>query len=289
MPLRLLICSVFHMLLPLPFIAFLSLDAHAKVKTAKSQKTFQSRSVGHLLASNNQLLEKKQWGLGTMYAGYGVSESTTVAVSPFVLFDFNMINLQTRSVWQLTSTSRFGLDLGFYKSINPEKSEYHDYCVANSPTVPLNNCTENIERMIGYKKFKMEALALKATYSQLFGSYRSSATLAYFHYIDDERPFSFRMDPANSDKYAVSITSLHEFKVGLRRYLSFEAGFWGLNYQHPYYHTGLTYNYQTENWVFSFGASSTFNPNFPKEKVRKFVYYDSRWSLHPEIQIQRFF
>jgi hypothetical protein len=260
----------------------------AKAKTSKNE--FQSRSVGHLLTSNNQVLQKNHWGLGTMFAGYGITDRWTVATSPFVLFDFNMFNLQSRAVWQLNKKSRFGIDLGYYKSINPKKSEYYDYCLANSPTTPVDQCTEGIERIVGFKKFKMEAWAFKGTYSQLLtAKYRFSTSLSYFYYTDDERPFSFRMDPANNDKYSLALTTLHEMKVARRGYLNVEVGFWGLNYQHPYYHAGLTYNHQTENWVFAIGASSTFNPDFPRQKIRKFVYYDSRWSLHPEIQIQRFF
>ena len=260
----------------------------ASAKPSKNE--FQNRSVGHLLTSNNQVLQKNHWGLGTLYAGYGITDRWTVATSPFVLFDFNMFNLQSRAVWQLSEKSRLGIDLGYYKSINPKKSEYYDYCLANSPTTPVAQCTDNIERIAGFKKFKMEAWTIKATYSRLMTSrYRFSTSLSYFYYIDDERPFSFRMDPANKDKYSLALTTLHELKIAAKSYLNVEAGLWGLNYQHPYYHVGLTYNYQTEKWIFGIGASSTFNPNFPKQKVRKFVYYDSRWSLHPEIQIQRFF
>ncbi len=267
------------------------LVSFTSVAAAKpSKQEFQSRSMGHLLTSNNHVLQKNHWGLGTMYAGYGISEHWTVATSPFVLFDFNMFNLQNRAVWQLTEKSRFGIDLGYYKSIDPEKSEYSDYCLANSPTTPVEQCTASIERRVGFKKFKMEAWTIKATYSKLMTPrYRFGTSMSYFYYLDDERPFSFRMDPANNDKYSLALTTLHEIKVANKGYLNLEAGFWGLNYQHPYYHVGLTYAYQTEKWVFGVGASSTFNPDFPKQKVRRFVYYDSRWSLHPEIQIQRFF
>lgn len=262
----------------------------AQIPKVKVINEFQSRSMGHLLTSNNQLLDKKQWSLGTLYAGYGITDHWTLAISPFVLYDFNMLNLQSRTVWKLSSKRKFGIDLGYFKSIDPSKSDYYDYCIANLPTTPVQQCTEAFERVSGFRKFKMEALTFKSTFTQLFTkNYRLSTSLSYFYYLDDERPFSFRMDPANNDKYALALTSLHEFKISNKSYITAEAGFWGLNYQHPYYHAGLSCNYQTDNWVFSLGASSTFNPEFPKHKVRKFVYYDSRWSLHPEIQIQRFF
>lgn len=250
--------------------------------------SFSSRSVGHLLSGNNHLLQKNEWGLGTMYAGYGVTDQWTIATSPFVLFDFSMANLQTRYARNIDKKRRFGVDLAYYKSLNNEKSEYYDYCVS-SPD-PLEECIKNIERAIGYRKFRMEAWSIKTTYSKLINAfYRFNTTFSYFYYLDDTRPFSFRMDPANNDKYALSLTTLHELKVSQNGYINLEAGFWGLNYQHPYYHAGITYNYQMSRWTLSAGFSSTFNFDFPKEKIRKFVYYDSRYSVHPELQIQTFF
>ncbi|MBY0385080.1 hypothetical protein K2X05_07965 [bacterium] len=249
---------------------------------------FASRSVGHLLSSNNHVLQKNEWGLGTMYAGYGLTEQWTIATSPFVLFDFTMLNFQTRYAWSLNQKSRLGFDFAYYKSLNDKKSEYYDFCARIGD--PIEQCITNVERTIGYKKFRMEAWSVKTTYSQFITDfYRASSTLTYFYYLDSTRPFSFRMDPANKDKFAISLTTLHEFKVSQNGYLNLEAGFWGLNYQHPYYHAGLTYNYQLTRWTLSAGFSSTFNFDFPKEKVRKFVYYDSRYSIHPELQIQTFF
>lgn len=263
--------------------------ALANKKNAVNQ-SFRSLSTGHLLSSNNTVLQKKQFAVGTMYTGYGLSDRWTIVTSPFVLYDFEMLNFQSRYAWDLKKDRRLGIDVGYFKSLQNKNSEYLGYCRAQVPPVSIEQCIEATEKSAGYKKFKMEAWSVKTTYTQLMHkNYRLNATLGYFHYIDDTRPFSFRMDPANNDKYALSLTSLHEFKISKKKFINLEAGFWGLNYQHPYYHIGLTYGYQTQRWLFSAGASSTFHPDFPNEKVRKFAYYDSRFSIHPEIQIQRFF
>lgn len=255
-----------------------------------NNESFKSLSMGHLLSSNNTGLAKKQWSLGTMYAGYGITDRWTVVTSPFVLYDFEMLNFQSRYAWDLKNGGRIGFDVGYFKSLENKNSEYLAYCLSRVPPVPVAECIESTERALGYKNFKMEAWSLKTTYTHLIHkTYRANVTLGYFYYADDTRPFSFRMDPANDDKYSLSLTSLHEFKISKKRFINLEAGFWGLNYQHPYYHAGLSYGYQTRRWLISLGASSTFNPDFPNEKVRKFAYYDSRFSIHPELQIQRFF
>jgi len=102
-------------------------------------------------------------------------------------------------------------------------------------------------------------------------------------------PFSFRMDPANSDSYTINLTSLHEFRLHETLFINYEIGFWGFNYQYPYIHTGLSLNVQKDFWLIGIGASTTFSPSFPERRARYFVGYDSRMSIHPEIELQVFF
>ena len=97
------------------------------------------------------------------------------------------------------------------------------------------------------------------------------------------------MDPQDSDPFAVSITSLHEFRVANNFFISAELGSWGLNYHYPYYHAGLSFNMQRKHIYLGIGASSTFNFHIPDNKLKKYVGYDSQWSIHPELQAQLFF
>lgn len=136
----------------------------------------------------------------------------------------------------------------------------------------------------------MEAAALSLTYSREIASYyRFNTSLSYFYYYDDRLPFSFRMDPRNSDPYSLSLTTLNEFRVADSLYINFEAGMWGINYHYSYFHSGLSLNLQNESGLIGVGLSATFSPSFPKHLVKTFPGYDSRFALHPEIQLQLFF
>jgi hypothetical protein len=252
----------------------------------QSNEVFQSYSFGHLLTTNNNVLAKDQFGVGLMYLGYGITDNWSVATSPFVGLTFEMFNILSRYVVDLDAKQRVGLDIAYFKTINEKPSEFASLC----PPPNSASCIATFERQNGYKTFKMEAVSVKATYSNLIKpKYRLSTTLGYFYYFDDTRPFSLRMDPQNNDKYAVSLSTLHEFRTSQRNFLNLEFGLWGLNYEYLYYHTGFSVNHQTGPWLWSFGFTTTWSPTLPRGNLREFNYYDSRGSLHPEIQIQRFF
>lgn len=286
------------MLLSLLFVTFLSLCEETKttqpylLSNPKNQqnKVFQSHSIGHLLSSNNNVLPDGKASVGTMYAGYGLSNNWTIASSPFVTYSFDMLNLVTRAAYDLDKKRRIGFDLGYFKTFGNPKSEYADICAQNNGGVPDDSCAYQLEKTRGFKNFKMEAWSFKFTYTKLVVPfYRFNTTLSYFYYIDARRPFSLHMDPQNNDKYALNLTTLHEFRLKQNQFLHAELGLWGLNYKYLYYHTGLSYSYQRGNWLWNGGLTTTFSPTLPQEKERHFNYYKSRLAIHPELQLQYFF
>lgn len=251
-------------------------------KDNSSVSTSSSRSMGHLLTSNNNILSKGEVGVGTLYVGVGISDHLMISSSPFIQ-EFDMYNAQLRGAWKLSKDEVFGLEYDYFKTHSDSDiiDESYDWCSAQANPYWCE---------FGFDNFKMEAWATKITYSKKWNSfYRTSITTAFFYYIDDSRPFSFRMDPQNDDKYALTLSSLHEFHLHDRFYVNLEAGIWGLNYAFPYIHSGMTLNFQTKRFLAGMGASATFSPHFPKERARQFMGYDSRKSVHPEIQIQAFF
>lgn len=245
---------------------------------------FASRSIGHNLSANNYTLRKSQWSLGTLYAAYGLAENLSIGVSPFVFLQFGMMNLMARYAIPISSKEKIGFDVAYFKT-------------SGGNSIDRESCTRDENSMnitckqVAYRdRFMMEAFTIKATYSRVITDfYRFNSTLSYFYYLDERMPFSFRMDPANSDPFALNLTSLHEFKINKFIFINLEGGLWGLNYEYPYYHTGLTINLQTESVLVGAGVSTTFSPSFPREDAREFVNYDSRYSVHPEVQIQFFF
>src|SRR4051812_42991890 len=71
-----------------------SMTSRTSVETGETSTSsrFGSLSIGHLVTSNNNTLKQNQFGIGTIYAGYGVTDDLMIATSPFVLYTFGMNN-----------------------------------------------------------------------------------------------------------------------------------------------------------------------------------------------------
>jgi hypothetical protein len=241
------------------------------IKARDSAAAFGSKSMGHLLTSNNNMLEEGHVGVGTLYAAYGITPNWMLGTSPFAFWGFDMYNFQSRWAWNVSGKEKFGMQFEYYKTYKDEPQDYQEF----GP---------------GQYNFQMEAWDLKVTYSRVIAPYyKLNWTTSYFYYIDDTRPFSLRMDPVNGDRYSLNSTTLHEIKFSRNVFFNFEAGFFGMNYTYPYLHGGASLGLQNEEFLFSLGVTSTFSPSFPAEKARWFAGYDSRASFHPEIQVQAFF
>lgn len=239
---------------------------------------FGSRSVGHLVTPNNNLMKKGEFGLGTLYFAYAVSDNFNLGVSPFAYSAFNMHNIMGRAAKNVSARERVGFDFAYFKTFDDRDTRIY----GSRRDVP--------REYQYYNQFKMEAWNTKFTYNnQIRDWYRLNVATSFYYYIDDERPFSLRMDPANSDSYALNLTSLHELRLSEGIYWNLEAGLWGMNYAYPYFHVGTSFGLQSESILIALGVSSTFSPSFPQENVRYYAGYDSRYSIHPEFQIQGFF
>ncbi|MGE4133154.1 MAG: hypothetical protein AB7F86_16045 [Bdellovibrionales bacterium] len=252
-----------------------STSAESRLSTNESNShpsnKFAPKSIGHLVTPNTNVLQRGQVGIGTLYAAYGVTDELSVGVSPFAYYAFEMHNIMARWAKPLGPKTRVGFDAAYFKSFNdgPDSQRYSRG---------------------GYYDFKMEAWVAKGTWNRLMlPYYRLNLSGSLFYYLNDVRPFSLRMDPQNSDRYAANLTSLHEIRLSQNVYWNVEAGFWGLNYTYPYYHLGTSLNLQNEGGLLGLGISTTFSPSFPAEKAKQFAGYDSTASYHPEIQFQLFF
>ena len=254
-----------------------------------SLSLFGSRSIGHNLSNSGVTLKKGQTSVGTFYAGVGLSDTWTIGISPFVWNTYRMQHYGTRFAHDLNTQQRLLFAVDYFKTFGEESTSdrlWRRFCSEN---VYTRDCARG-RYPWGFTSFKMEALSFKITDSmQINPNYRMNLTASYYFYFDDEKPFSLRMDPQNSDPFAINFTSLHEFKISKNFFWNLEGGFWGLNYQYPYVHVGSTLNLQLKNMLLGGGVSSTFSPSFPAAKARRFAGYDSRASYHPEIQLQAFF
>lgn len=268
-----------------------SIDADfSDIEDTAQSDDFGSLSIGHNLSTNNRTLNEGQWTLGTLYNAYGITDNWNVGTSTFVVLQFAMLNLMTRYTIPIDDKQKIGFDFAYFKTFGGSEVK-NIYCTTytENPDGSID-CLESQDFGTTYDGFLMEAVSGKITYSnQLRSNYRFNTTLSYFYYFDDRMPFSFRMDPANSDPFTINLTSLNEIKLSERFYLNLEGGFWGLNYEYLYYHAGVSLGIQNKEGLIAIGASTTFSPTFPVEQAKQFVGYDSRRSIHPEIQIQLFF
>lgn len=274
----------------------LSEDRRTSKWTTKARATtpfrdsFGSRSVGHLVTPNNNVLASREVAVGTLYTGIGLTDNWTIGFSPFALAVFSMNSVLSRWAFNLSPTQRLGFELGYFKSFGDEAAfdaRWRKHCETFKRSQKCKNGNRYPE---GYYSFQMEAVDGKLTYTQRISApYRVSVALSYYYYIDEERPFSLRMDPQNGDRYALNVTSLHEIRLRKNIFLNLEGGMWGLNYNYPYLHMGATLNLHINSYLIGLGGSSTFSPSFPADRAKEYAGYDSRGSIHPEVQIQAFF
>tara|TARA_Y100001935_G_scaffold255609_1_gene269940 strand:- start:5510 stop:6280 length:771 start_codon:yes stop_codon:yes gene_type:complete len=227
---------------------------------AAHKEIFKSKSIGHILTPNTNVLQKGELSAGSLYLGYGATDSLTVATSPFLYLSYGMHNLFLRLSQFIDDSKRLAFELGYYKSFG------HSY--------------------------QMEASSAKATFSIESPLYRFNLSTSVYSYFDDTRPFSLRMEPYNSDTYSLNLSTLHEFALRKNLFLNFEIGSLGLNYHYPYLHLGTSVAYQFEKLFVGLGASVTTAPQIPPERSQFYGSVDQTWKnsqVHPEIQLQYFF
>jgi hypothetical protein len=250
-----------------------------------ARDSFGSLSLGHLVSSNNNVLQAGQASVGSLFAGVGLTDELMVGFSPFVAATYGMNNFISRYAANISRRERVGLDFQYFKTYAQDPNEHGDPSLCKT-----NPCQIRDQYPDGFYSFKMEAWDAKATYNYQFTNfYRFNFTGSFYYYIDDERPFSLRMDPENLDAYALNVTTLHEFRLMKNVYLNLESGLWGINYEYPYIHSGFSIDLQYEHFLLGLGASSTWSPGLPEYKAKMFAGYDSRLAVHPEVQVQLIF
>lgn len=265
-----------------------------KERLRSSRKKFGNRSLGHNVSMSGSLLDQGEVSVGTQYIAVGVTDKLSIGVSPFVWTVFDMYNIAARLGWDISEKSRIVVGAEYFKTFGADTREDQrrvDACEEILFDESIQACPLRFGGPDGgFYSFRMEAWDVKLALSQIIvPGYRLNLNASYYHYIDDARPFSLRMDPVNRDRYALNFTTLHEIRLHEKIYLNLEAGFWGLNYLYTYLHAGATLNVHLPSALLGFGLSTTWSPGFPADQAVGFAGYDSRRSIHPEIQMQMYF
>jgi len=259
----------------LGFICFIALASEAQTlkSTYKEQSNFTSENffVGHSLTQTAYTLKKGQTMAGTFAMATGLTDSLTVATSPWLLGLYNMPNVIVRTKVDLDKNFALGLQGGYMKT-----QEY------------LQN------------SYQMEASYFNALLSfKISRQLTTHLQLNTMNFINDERPFSIRVSKPTKP-LQVSVSMLNEISI-FKKYknelgVGIELGRIGVNEILPYNHLGFSLFRKVNGILVQLGVSISATPSVGLSDLA-FIGSESLPSgpnfkkivTHPEFQLQWFF
>ena len=227
--------------------------------------------LGHSLSQTSYTLNQGQAMTGTFAMAYGITNSITLATSPWLLGFYDMPNIIIRAKIDLKKILTLGLQGGHMKTVK-----------------------------IYRNKFKMEASYFNAIISKKWSRFFTShLQLNVMNFFEDEKPFSIRVaKPTTPLQFSASILNeislfqryKNEFGVGV------ELGRIGLNEPLPYNHFGFSLFRKFNRILIQGGVSISATPNtnfndftFIGQSYLPTTSEFKKIVTHPEIQIQWFF
>ncbi|MGZ3727560.1 MAG: hypothetical protein ACXWQQ_17455, partial [Pseudobdellovibrio sp.] len=155
-------------------------------------------------------------------------------------------------------------------------------------------------------RYQWTSYSAHALYSYRYeGGVTQYFNLKYSYYLNDEMPYSLRMDPGSDDiRDQIDTSTLVKIPIKDGLSLGLETGLLGLNYVKPYAHMGASLAIQKSDWLVQVGASYTVAvdelgtsagteigrmDNRVHYSEIAHQYYTERYlqvAVHPEIQIQ---
>lgn len=232
---------------------------------------------GHLLTGTTDTLEAGEVTIGTNIMGVGLTETSTLGVSPFAYLGYGFFNLVFRQGLKL-GAQKFAVDALYFKTIDRADPE---------------------------NSFDQESIFLRFNHefvlSDIFTLY-SNFGLQYF--IVDNSTFSLRSDPRGEyrsfrakddpfyrlklesyrfyerDASTSSISGILKTKINQSFSINTEGGVLGVNYKIPLIHVGVSLNYLNEIFHIGIGLSKSIRttPDLGREEL-----------THNEIKLQYFF
>ena len=190
----------------------------------------------HNLSSTGHLLERHQCVAGFQALACGFSERWSVGVSPWLLADYDMLALSSRTrLKKYPDGGSLTLQLIYFKTYHASNFTY---------ATP----------------YQMEALWMMWVRAlPLAPNYTLHLNLHTNYYLDDSMPFSLRRPIPNRNQGQLNLSMLHEIKIINHWQFLFEAGFLDLAqpYDAPYLHMGASMGRATKNWEWHVGYSVT--------------------------------
>lgn len=227
-----------------------------------------SISFGHNLATTSETLEKGQFTAGNYALAYGLSEKWTFAVSPWMIFGYNLNNFIFRNSMEFDLDHELGQQVVYFET-NPSFG----------------------------KKYEMKSLSYTLTWKTVLNPrYNLYVSGNYMYFWNEVRPFSLRREPYNDRPYQFSLSTLHQFHVSDKFLTQFELGVLGLSYAYPFFHGGASVVYLSKDYSIQVGASVSRvgqpetwrRPEFENQVAVEGESVEAI-SVHPEIQLQAWF
>ena len=144
---------------------------------------------GHNLSPTTETLSDKQMAIGFLFTGFGLNENLTIGTSPWMIYDYNMLNLAVRFSNDITENSSFGFQTHYFNTFNEDKVDK-------------------------YTTYKMEAISQFFTYSyKLTPKTNLIFNINPIYFFNEEMPFSLRRVEATKDSYQLNTTVLIQHQI----------------------------------------------------------------------------
>ncbi len=297
--------KILLIILLFPILAFTAENKTAKKKIARKPAQVQSARIfiGHNLTPSTEVLRSGAFTVGNYAAGYGLTENLLLATSPWIWTTYNTTNIHLKYSQVLSPQSTAGLLVSYFDSFGSGDLIDPSYSSSAPGAFALPTASEVA---LGTNRYQWTNYSASALYSYRYeGGNTQYMNLKYSYFINDDRPYSLRMDPGDDAiRDQIDVSTLLKMPVESDANLSLEVGMLGVNFKEPYAHLGASVGFQKENWLVQLGASYTVPISILGSSEALDVgrmdqrvhysetakrYYTERYlqiAVHPEVQIQ---
>lgn len=280
-----------------------------KKRQPASLRQTEALFIGHNLTPSTDVAGKYKVTLGNYAAGFGLTENLFVATSPWILYSYNTTNIHLKYSHVISPKSTVGVFASYFDSYNSESlmgQAPYGSGPGNAPFAVGDGLPTGASITPGTNRYQWTSYSVHGLYSYRYDSGNTQYfNLKYSYFVNDEMPYSLRMDPGDdSIRDQIDVSTLLKMPVEDDVSVALEGGLLGANYKSPFAHIGASFVFQQPQWLVQVGASYTAPLNeigrpsaFEVGRMDQRVhysqiadqYYTERYlqvAVHPEIQIQ---
>jgi hypothetical protein len=293
------------LMLLFPILTFAADIKPAKKKVVRRPAQVQNAQIfiGHNLTPSTEVLTKGAVTAGNYAVGYGVTENILLATSPWIWTTYNTTNLHLKYSQIISPQSTAGFLVSYFDSFGSGDLIDSSYNNSMPGAFALPSASE---LPIGTNRYQWTNYSASGLYSYRYeGGNTQYLNLKYSYFVNDDRPYSLRMDPGDDGiRDQVDVSTLLKIPVEDGASISLEGGVIGVNFVEPYAHMGASVGFQNKGWLVQVGASYTvpvsllgtadgmdvgrMDQRIHYSEIAK-RYYTERYlqiAVHPEVQIQ---